>query len=777
MPFEQGGDAPTEVRAGEESAVSSARFEAGAMVGERYRIVAELGRGGMGHVFRAEDTRLGQPVALKFLPPRTAGNAEMLDRLVAEVRIGRGVSHPNVCRTYDIVDTSDGLHFITMEFVDGEDLASLLRRIGRFTLERGIAVARDICAGLGSAHDQAVVHRDLKPANVMIDGRGRARITDFGLATIQGDPRSREVAGTVGYMAPEQLRGERLDARTDVYALGLVLFEMFTGRRMYDANTMAEVLEQHGRSKVLPSSIAAELPPEIDSAILACLEESPDSRPRSARAVAAMLPSPDDAAATSGRTSSSHTPRRSDRADRSVAVLPFEDLGGTGDDAFVLGLADEIISDLAAIRELRVISRASVMRFRGRDDLTAVGRDLQVATVLNGSIRKVGDQLRLNANLVDARSAEIIWSEKFRGSMADIFDIQETVARAVATQLRAHVSAEESARIARRPITDPVAWELTLRARTEMWSATAEKLRSAEELLDRAESIAGENPAILDVRASVEWHFYNSRVDHTESRLARADALAARIAAFDPASASVARIRGLVAISRGEAKSGRLHLREAVERDPNEVEAAFWLLMLLAAAGRNDLAQPIAEHLRQRDPFSLGGLTGRAYFAIFRNDIEEALQLLDLGDSLHPNAAPARFVKGAALAHAGRRAEALSVWSELAAGASYNIFRQIAEFSVACLRGDRERAMKIYRETLEHDARDSIVHGVELALAFAALGETALAADWLENAIRRGFFAADRIAKSALAVPILGDPRIQALLERMRVESAAVSAR
>src|SRR6202012_1473889 len=165
--------------------------------------------------------------------------------------------------------------------------------------------------------------------------------------------------------------------------------------------------------------------------------------------------------------------------------------------------------------------------------------------------------------------------------------------------------------------------------------------------------------------------------------------------------------------------------------------------------------------------FSVGSLTGRAYFAIFRNDADDALQLLDLSASLHPHAGPPRFVTGAALAHIGRRAEALSVWSDLATSGGDNICRKIAEVSAAALRGDREGAMRVYRETLEHNARDSIVHGVELALAFAALGETDLAADWLENASRRGFFAADRIANSPLAVPILGDPRIQALLERM----------
>jgi len=744
------------------------------MVSGRYRIVAELGRGGMGQVFRAEDTRLGQQVALKFLPPRTAGTAEMLDRLTAEVRIGRGVSHPNVCRIYDIVDTSDGLHFIAMEFVEGEDLASLLRRIGRFTLERGVNVALDICQGLAAAHDQGIIHRDLKPANVMIDNRGRARITDFGLATVPGDARSREIAGTLAYMAPEQFRGEVANVRADLYALGLVLYEMFTGRRLFDGSGASEIAQQHLNPKPAPSSIVRDLPPELDRAILSCLEESPAGRPANARAVAATLPPAEGLAPASGRPASGETPRSRDRTERSIAVLPFEDLGGDGD-VFSIGLADEIISDLAKVRQLRVISRGSVMRFRGAVDLLAVGRELQVSYVLNGSILKIGEQLRLNANLVDAQTAEIMWSEKFRGSMADIFDIQETVARTVASQLRAHVSAEESARIAERPIKDPTAWELVLRARNQMWAATPDGLASAEELLKRAESLVGENIAIIDARASVEWHFFNSRIDHDVKRLQHAEELAARIMALDPEAASAPRMRGLVAISRGQSKEAIRHLREAIARDPNELEAAFWLVILLVAGGRTDLGQPLAEHLRQRDPFSLASMTARSYYAFFLGDMPGALQLINLTTDLHGYALwTVNWIRGTILAQMGRRAEAESAWSEFPAAPGDSIFRQLSTFLAAAVRGDRETALRLYRERLELPARESIVHGADVAIGLAAIGEVDLAVDWLENALRRGFYAADRIERSPLISEVIADPKIQEVLERMRRESAAL---
>src|SRR5262249_17073906 len=222
---------PTRTMAGEERLVSSgaidgAQFVPGTILAGRYRVVGMLGRGGMGEVYRAEDLKLGQPVALKFLPSQVTHHADRLARFHQEVRLARQVSHPNVCRVYDIGET-DGQHFLSMEYVDGEDLASLLRRIGRLPSDKALELARQLCAGLAAAHERKVLHRDLKPANVLIDGRGRAHLVDFGLADLTGERRhAPEIAGTPGYMAPEQLEGREATTRTDVYALGLVMYEM-----------------------------------------------------------------------------------------------------------------------------------------------------------------------------------------------------------------------------------------------------------------------------------------------------------------------------------------------------------------------------------------------------------------------------------------------------------------------------------------------------------------------------------------------------------------------
>ena len=274
-------------------AIDHGRFAPGTLLGGRYRIVGRLGRGGMGEVYRADDLKLGQQVALKFLPADVDRDPARLSQLHSEVRMARQVSHPNVCRVYDIDDV-DGHTFLSMEYVDGEDLASLLKRIGRFPEDRGLEIARQICAGLASAHERGVVHRDFKPANVMLDGTGRVRITDFGLAGVTGETLR---AGTPAYMAPEQLGGGEVTVRSDIYALGLVLYEIFTGRRALEGNSLAEIIRRREQGDIAPPSSVTNLSPEIDRAVMQCLVGTPEGRPASAFAVAAALPGGDPLAA------------------------------------------------------------------------------------------------------------------------------------------------------------------------------------------------------------------------------------------------------------------------------------------------------------------------------------------------------------------------------------------------------------------------------------------------------------------------------------------------
>jgi serine/threonine-protein kinase len=290
---------PRDHRSPSFDSIDDARFVPGTIFAERYRIVGLLGRGGMGEVYRADDLKLGQPVALKFLPEMLATSGAALARFHREVRVSRQVSHRNVCRVYDIGEI-DGLHFLSMEFIRGEELASLMRRIGRLPLDKANEVARQLCAGLAAAHDTGILHRDLKPANIMIDNDGNVRITDFGLAGLAHEIRAEEAtAGTPSYMSPEQIDGGELTIKSDLYSLGLVLYELFTAKKAFEAGSLVELmnLRRSAATPTLPTLLVKDLDPSVERVILRCIERDPEKRPTSALQVAAALPGGDPLAA------------------------------------------------------------------------------------------------------------------------------------------------------------------------------------------------------------------------------------------------------------------------------------------------------------------------------------------------------------------------------------------------------------------------------------------------------------------------------------------------
>jgi hypothetical protein len=350
--------------------IDHGRFAPGAILEGRYRIIGILGRGGMGEVYRADDLRLGQPVALKFLPGAVGHDPVRLAQFHNEVRTARQVSHPNICRVYDIGEV-EGHLFLSMEMVDGEDLATSLRRIGRFPEDKAADIARQMCAGLAAAHERGVLHRDLKPANVMLDGAGKVRVMDFGLATVGAVDNIR--AGTPAYMAPEQLLGHEVSVRSDIYALGLVLYELVTGRRTFTATTLNELVEQHASGQLEPPrSVVSTIDPAFEHAILRCLERDPARRPSSALAVAAALPGADPLAAAlaAGETPSPQMVAAAGEGaglSRRVAAPIFA--------AVVVGIAATYGMALGTspVEQLRPEFTADVLAQKARDAIRQIG--------------------------------------------------------------------------------------------------------------------------------------------------------------------------------------------------------------------------------------------------------------------------------------------------------------------------------------------------------------------------------------------------------------------
>jgi hypothetical protein len=355
--------------------IGGGRFAPGVIVADRYRIVALLGRGGMGEVYRAEDLRLSQVLAIKFLPEALSKDQGALARFHSEVRVARQVSHPNVCRVFDIGD-ADGLPFLTMEYVDGEDLSSLVRRIGRLPQDKAVEVSRQICAGLAAAHERGVVHRDLKPSNVMLDGAGKARITDFGLAAIAKSIQGADIrAGTPAYMSPEQLEGEEVTTRSDIYSLGLVMYELLTGRRAYNATTLPELMKSRKEGTITsPSSIVKDLDPLVERVILRCVDKDPEKRPSSALQVAAALPGGDPLAAAlaAGETPS---PEMVAAAGTKEAIRPRLALSLLA--IIIAGLVGSlIIADRTQlVNQIRLDNPPDVLAARAREIVKRLGFD------------------------------------------------------------------------------------------------------------------------------------------------------------------------------------------------------------------------------------------------------------------------------------------------------------------------------------------------------------------------------------------------------------------
>lgn len=349
------------------------RFEPGTLVARRYRIVSRLGKGGMGEVFRADDIVLGQPVALKFLPETAKNNVNFLARFYDEVRIARQISHPNVCRVYDIGEL-DGHPYLSMEYIDGEDLASLLRRIGRLPGDKAAEFARKICAGVAAAHAQGVLHRDIKPGNIMIDGRGEPRVTDFGLAALASAIQGSEIRnGTPAYMAPEQLEGREVSAQSDIYAMGLVFHEMFTGKAPHEVTTLAELTKRRSETTTTNlSTLIPDLDPAADRAIRSCLQPDPKMRPKSALDVARMLPGGDPLAMAlaAGQTPS---PEMVAASGTSGALKPKVALAILAGTLLTLGTALGLANYMSFANKLPLEYPPEVLTARAREIIVDLG--------------------------------------------------------------------------------------------------------------------------------------------------------------------------------------------------------------------------------------------------------------------------------------------------------------------------------------------------------------------------------------------------------------------
>ncbi|MEE9561776.1 MAG: serine/threonine-protein kinase, partial [Thermoanaerobaculia bacterium] len=443
------------------------------MIGQtisHYRIIDKLGEGGMGAVYVAEDETLGRSVALKVLPPEMADNPDRLRRFEREAKTVAALNHPNIV-TIHSVEAVEGVHFITMELVDGESLESHIPS-GGMDLKRFFALAVPLADALDTAHARGITHRDLKPANVMLSAEGRVKVLDFGLAKLaQGADVAEEtqirtqtltqegtILGTVPYMSPEQVQGLPTDSRTDIFSLGVMLYEMATGKRPFAGETQAALISSILKDVPQPANeVKDELPNHLGRVIRRCLEKAPGRRYQTARDLKNEL---EELEREAGAEEPEKIP--------SMAVLPFADFSPDKDqDYFCEGIAEEIINLLVKVEGLRVASRTSAFQIKAAaTDIREIGEKLNVDTVLGGSVRKAGDRLRVTAQLINVADGYHIWSERYDRTMEDIFAIQDEIGEAIVEALKIELSPEAKADKRKKEAeTDPQAYDLYLRGR------------------------------------------------------------------------------------------------------------------------------------------------------------------------------------------------------------------------------------------------------------------------------------------------------------------------
>jgi serine/threonine-protein kinase len=748
-----------------------------------YEILAPLGAGGMGEVFKARDTRLGRDVAVKVLPAAFASDPERLRRFEQEARATAALNHPNILAIFDI-GTHEGQAYIVEELLEGE---SLRERLRGEALPAGKAVeyGMQIASGLAAAHGRGIVHRDLKPENLFITRDGHVKILDFGLAKLLLKPSEREptagstvtnttepgmVMGTVAYMSPEQVRGQAIDHRSDIFSFGCVLYEMLTGRSAFSRDTAVETMTAILKEEPPePTSIEASVPAQLSRAIAHCLEKRPEERFQSARDLGfALQVEAKELPALRGRSGGATI----SGPIRSIAVLPLVIFSAEPEQEFFAdSMTDALITDLAKIGTLRVVSRTSVMRYkRTQKSIREIARELNVDAVVEGSVERAGDRVRIRAHLIRAATDEHMWADAYERDLEDVLVLQNEVARSIAREIQVKLTPEEHAVLSSARRVDPEAYQFYLKGRYFWVKRTPESVKKAIGLFEQAINIdptyAHAYGGLADCYMSLGFSFDVGSLPPTEA-IPKAKAAVAKALEVTESLAEVHNPFAFMKLNYDwDFPGAETEFKRALELNPGNANVHHWYAHYLIVAGRPKDSLAESNRAFELDPLSPIMSVHLGWLYYYLHDYERALNQLNKTLELDPNYGLAYWYIGLVKEQQGAFTEALAALKRGDELLKDNLVVKADLAHALAVSGRMADADEALRSLLAV-SRTRYVNPFEIGLVHIGLGHSDEAFQWLNRAYEERSDLVVYLRVDPRLDPVRSDPRFQEMVRRM----------